>query len=681
MSSNQLLLKYAAKYPWLILLTIVLGTAGALFNGVGTVLIVPILLEFLGEEALNPERMPALLQQLLSLFDSFSGDARLLAMLGAVILLIIFKNLTTYFSSLSGGYLSRALVNEIRLEGLQMLLDVDIDFYSKSKIGDIVNRLGGETSKAASAIRLGVETINTAITILTFLGLLLFLSWQITLITTFLLLVVAFLNRYFIRKARLYGRIVRDKSRDYSNQLLEILTGIRLIKSVGYEDKEYQEIRQLVIEREMAQFQAQIVSAMVSPVNEIAGILIVLSIAILGRYLFYEQLQALTTALLTYLLALFRLMPYIGKLNQARSQFANAAPSVEVVEEFLRREDKPLMVKNSALYKPLQECIEFRNVSFAYPGHQGLVLKDLNVLIPKGKSIALVGASGAGKSTVADLLPRFYDPTNGQITFDGRDVREFGINSLRRAMGIVSQDTFLFNNSVRYNIAYGMDEVGESEIIEAAKRANAYEFIVQLPQGFDTEIGDRGVMLSGGQRQRLAIARALLRNPDVLILDEATSALDTVSERLVQQAIDELCRDRTTLVIAHRLSTVQNAHQIVVLDRGHIVEVGNHQELLARGGYYSRLYSMQFANSAKPEESVDDAQLKSFYKSQMHLSYNARTSLSSMLGSLRLVADGLVDTSEERLELLEESYISAVRLLNSIERFEKNTHHFFLDCK
>ena len=219
----------------------------------------------------------------------------------------------------------------------------------------------------------------------------------------------------------------------------------------------------------------------------------------------------------------------------------------------------------------------------------------MSLYLPRGTTLALVGSSGAGKSTIADLLPRFYDPISGHITIDGVDLREYDLQSLRKAMGIVSQDTFLFNDTVGNNIAYGKPEASGEEIMTAAKRANAYEFISKLPQEFDTLIGDRGVMLSGGQRQRLAIARALLQNPEILILDEATSALDTVSERLVQSAIDDLSRDRTTLVIAHRLSTVQKADQIAVLDQGCVVEVGTHEELLQKGSYYSRLYSMQFS--------------------------------------------------------------------------------------
>lgn len=283
--------------------------------------------------------------------------------------------------------------------------------------------------------------------------------------------------------------------------------------------------------------------------------------------------------------------------------------------------------------------------------------------------MALVGSSGAGKSTLADLLPRFFDPTQGAITIDGDDLRNYDIATIRQAMGVVSQDTFLFNNTVRYNIAYGRLESSDDEIIAAAKRANAYDFITQLPQGLDTMIGDRGIMLSGGQRQRLAIARALLQNPEILVLDEATSALDTVSERLVQQALDELSRNRTTLVIAHRLSTVQSADQIAVMDKGRVAELGTHQDLLIKGGLYSKLCSLQFDTGSDHNPVYDLAEQQ---RMMSHISYEFRANLNAMVGFLTLLSDDLVETDEERQEVTDKISQSTQNLLKGLERMEMN---------
>jgi subfamily B ATP-binding cassette protein MsbA len=559
------------------------------------------------------------------------------------------------------------LVNDVRKEGIKLLLEVDLDYYTKVKIGDIINRIGGEVNRAAGAIKIAIQLFTTSITILTFIAILLSISWQLTLASTALLLLVTGVNQYFVKRAKDFGQVLSEKSRDYSTALLEILTGIRLIKAVSNEETEYQRLAQLIDERERSDYQSQANFAAIGPINEVAGILAILAIVFLGRAFFSEQIQSLTTVLLIYLVVLFRLLPIVSQLNGQRSGFANAAPSTEIVAKFLQRDDKPFMVNGQNLYTSIEQGIRISGVSFAYPSHQDLVLRGVDLWVPKGTTLALVGASGAGKSTLVDLLPRFYDPLEGCITIDGKDLREYDIRSLRQAMGIVSQDTFLFNTSVRNNIAYGREDVSLDEVVEAAKRANAYEFIVQLPQGFDTEIGDRGVLLSGGQRQRMAIARALLRNPDILILDEATSALDTVSERLVQQAIDELCRDRTTIVIAHRLSTVQKANQIAVMDKGQVVEIGTHEELLKQGGYYSRLYSMQF------EQSAEDVVDKAVNDALVQASYEVRTHLNPLMGFLRLVVDDLVDNTGERQELTEEAYHSAMRLLKNLEVLEENS--------
>jgi subfamily B ATP-binding cassette protein MsbA len=674
MSSNKFLLNLAKEKPWLVLSTFILSIVSAFLNGAGTALLVPILVVFLGEsnEIKLPSK-PAILKQVIGLFDYFEGQQKLLVMIVVVLATIILKNITIYISTMVSNHYTKYMTNRLRLEGVSLLLEVGIDFYAKNKIGDIFNRINREVERTTAAIKSGQKIIISSLTILIFVYFLLLISWQLTIIATVLLGIVAWGNQYFVNRSLQLGKILSEKSREYSRKMMELLTGIRLIKTVSNETEEFEIIEKFIKEREQAQLESLSISALLGPLNEISGIILILSLIFIGRYLFTQQLEQFGTILLTYLVVLFRLLPVVGQLNNARTQFANSIPSVEIVADFLKREDKPFLLSGNFAYSPLEKGIQFEQVSFAYPGYEKVVLKEIDLWIPKGKTIALVGASGAGKSTIADLLPRFYDPTQGRITIDGIDLRDYNLTSLRRGMGVASQDTFLFNNSVAYNLAYGLGDVSETEIFAAAKRANAYEFISQLPQGFETEIGDRGVILSGGQRQRIAIARALLRNPDILILDEATSALDTVSERLVQEAIDELCRDRTTLVIAHRLSTIQKAYQIVVLDRGKIVEIGNHEELLNQNGYYANLYAMQFRNHKETSISsnLEKAQEVSD-RDETYLSYEMRNALNSMLGSLHLITEGLIDNPLEKEQLIEESYQSGKNLLDVLKIYEKN---------
>ncbi|MDJ0616920.1 MAG: ABC transporter ATP-binding protein [Calothrix sp. MO_192.B10] len=661
MSTNKLLLKFAKPYPGLIFFTILLGFSGAFFNGVGTTLIVPVVLKIVGQD-IDLSNAPVLLKAIIQPFDSLPDNYRLWVMAGSILLIIICKNLANYASNLVSSSLTRKLTADMREAGIKLLLEIDIDYYAKTKIGDLINRIGGEIARTASAIGNVMRLIILVITILVFVGLLLSISWQLTIAATFLLSLITLANQYAIARSHRFGKVLSDMSRAYSVAILEIFSGIRLVKSTGNEEKEYKRIQKLIRDREKSDFQSQANSAAIAPLSEVMGITSLLLIIILSKFLFKDQITAISTILLTYLLVLLRLLPFISQLNTLRSSFANTATSVDIVADFLNRANKPLMGNGSITYKPIKKGIHFQNISFAYPGSDKSVLEDIDLCLPCGTTLALVGSSGAGKSTLADLLPRFYDPTSGVITIDGTDLREFDIQSLRQAMGIVSQDTFLFNDSIRNNIAYGKPGATEAEIITAAKLANADEFVSKLPQDFDTIIGDRGVMLSGGQKQRLAIARALLQNPEILILDEATSALDTVSERLVQEAIDNLSRERTTLVIAHRLSTVQKANQIAVLDAGRVVEVGKHEELLQKGGYYSRLYSMQF----QEEYQLDNKRQESLIR----ISHEIRTRLNSMIGSLILLLDDLVDSPQEQQELIEKAYTSAWRILCTIDTFD-----------
>jgi ATP-binding cassette, subfamily B, bacterial MsbA len=604
MTSRKFLLSLAQRHLRLLILSVVLGFSGGLFNGVSTALIIPVLLGFLGQE-IPVNGIPAVVRNVLSPLQNSSGEYSLPWLATAVILLILLKNGAGYAASISSNALRRSLIDDLKRQGLRLLLEVDIDFLVKTGVGDVSNRLHRESARAANALIALIHLATTIVTALVFIGLLVILSWQLTLVSTVLIALVALANQRAILHARELGQKVSVAAKKYSVKSLELMLGMRLIRSTAREEAEYQGIESLVQEVSRIDFQSQCNSASIQPISEISGMAALLLIVVLGRTFLSSQVDAFSTVLLAYLFLLSRTLPYISQLNGGRNQFAGLVHSIDITQDFLRRDNKPFMNNGSIVYQPLRQGIHFSNVSFSYPGQSKRALHKIDLQLPYNTTLALVGASGAGKSTLADLLPRFYDPTEGCITIDGVDLRAFDFRSLRRAMGIVSQDTFLLNASVRANLAYGHPTATDTEVFQAAEQANAWEFIQQLPQGMETVIGDRGVMLSGGQRQRLAIARALLQNPEILILDEATSALDTVSERLVQDAIDRLSCNRTTLVIAHRLSTVQKADQIAVMEHGKVVELGSHSELLAQQGYYANLCKMQLLNASDEQQYVN----------------------------------------------------------------------------
>ena len=665
MSGKEFILKFILRKPFnfQIIGNIILGFASGLFNGVNTTLIVPILLQISGQE-IELTGSPRIIQFLLSPFEGVPERYRLIVMLLAVILTILLKNLTAYLRSLLTVVFNRSLTNTIKSEMFQTLMDSDLDFFTKAKVGDLTKRLGSDTAQCTQTINGYVSLITQLIILSLFVSLLISISWWLTLISSLLVALIGVINQLFIRRSKRFGFFLNQEQRNYSIKVIETLNGIRLIKSVSSENREYTKLKELMLSLENIALKAKMNSALISPVNEVTSMITVISILLLGRYLFADQITNVSAILLTYLLVLFRMLPMVSQINSSRNAIAKGSASFNMAVDLWRRDNKPIMKPGSIPFQKVKSQIHFYEISFSYPGNDNLVLKNVDISLPRGKTLALVGGSGAGKSTFADLLPRFYDPTSGCITIDGIDLREFDITSLRKKTGIVSQTTHLFNDTVKNNIIYASPDATEDEIIEAVRQANAYDFIMDLPKQWDTQIGDRGVMLSGGQRQRLAIARALLQDPEILILDEATSALDTVSERLVQKAIDQLSRDRTVLVIAHRLSTIQNADQIAVLDQGKLVEIGTHSELLEKeNGYYRHLYYVQFGSQSEADERINQETLAK-------TSYEARGFLNKIMGSLTLLANEIVDTPEERIELTQEAFQSSISLLRTLEKFE-----------
>ena len=665
MSGKEFILKFILRKPFnfQIIGNIILGFASGLFNGVNTTLIVPILLQISGQE-IELTGSPRIIQFLLSPFEGVPERYRLIVMLLAVILTILLKNLTAYLRSLLTVVFNRSLTNTIKSEMFQTLMDSDLDFFTKAKVGDLTKRLGSDTAQCIQTINGYVSLITQLIILSLFVSLLISISWRLTLISSLLIALIGVINQLFIRRSKRFGFFLNQAQKDYSIKVVETLNGIRLIKSVSSENREYTKLKELMLSLENIALKAKMNSALISPVNEVTSMITAISILLLGRYLFADQITNVSAILLTYLLVLFRMLPMVSQINSSRNAIAKGSASFNMAVDLWRRDNKPIMKPGSIPFQKVKSQIHFYEISFSYPGNDNLVLKNVDISLPRGKTLALVGGSGAGKSTFADLLPRFYDPTSGCITIDGIDLREFDITSLRKKTGIVSQTTHLFNDTVKNNIIYASPDATEDEIIEAVRQANAYDFIMDLPKQWDTQIGDRGVMLSGGQRQRLAIARALLQDPEILILDEATSALDTVSERLVQKAIDQLSRDRTVLVIAHRLSTIQNADQIAVLDQGKLVEIGTHSELLEKeSGYYRHLYYVQFGSQSEADERINQETLAK-------TSYEARGFLNKIMGSLTLLANEIVDTPEERIELTQEAFQSSISLLRTLERFE-----------
>ena len=512
----------------------------------------------------------------------------------AVVLVILVKNVLQYFSTMLTDWIGLRLVKDLRDDVFVKFLDLPLGFYHRYRAGELISR-------ATNDVQIANKTINVSLTnlvrdpaqIVGFLVICFWISWKLTVLALVILPMSMLVIMTIGKHVRRYSHRQQERLADLTSVLQETVYGIRVVKAFAME--QFERNRYLrESERLFTQmFKIARMQRLTSPLSE--QLTTIVGAVILwygGREVFLHHSLA-PEKFLTFLGALFSMVHPIKELggvnNGIQEGMAAADRLFEIIDSDSETSDDDELVE----LPKVDGRVEFRQVDFAYlPGEP--VLRDIDLVVEAGEVVALVGSSGAGKSTLVDLIPRFYDPDRGQVLIDGHDLREVTLHSLRRSLGIVTQEVILFNDTVRANIAYGLDDVPRERLEAAARAANAHDFIARMPQGYDTVIGDRGTKLSGGQRQRLSIARAILKNPPILILDEATSALDTESEQLVQEAIDRLVQDRTTFVIAHRLSTIRSADRIYALKDGRIVEAGSHHELLAAGGVYADLYNLQF---------------------------------------------------------------------------------------
>ena len=524
-----------------------------------------------------------------------NGPTVALIFLGLFLMVMTLFKTGCYFASSAVMIpLRTGVVRDIRIMVYAKVMRLPMSFFSEERKGDIIARMSGDVGEVENSITSSLDMLmKSPILIIIYFVTLVTVSWQLTLFTIIVLPGMGWLMGVVGRKLKRQSLEAQAKWSDTMSQLEETLGGLRIIKAFIAEDKMINRFTKCSNELRDATNKVAIRQAMAHPMSEFLGTILIVSVLWFGGALILGHNSSLTApTFIFYMVILYSVINPLKDFAKAGYNIPKGLASMERVDKILKAENNIKEIPNPKPLTGMNDRIEFKDISFSYDGKRE-VLKHVNLTVPKGKTVALVGQSGSGKSTLVDLLPRYHDVQGGDITIDGTSIKDVRIADLRSLIGNVNQEAILFNDTFFNNIAFGVENATMEQVIEAAKIANAHDFIMEKPEGYNTNIGDRGGKLSGGQRQRVSIARAILKNPPILILDEATSALDTESERLVQEALERLMKTRTTIAIAHRLSTIKNADEICVLYEGEIVERGRHEELLELDGYYKRLNDMQ----------------------------------------------------------------------------------------
>lgn len=549
-----------------------------------------------------------------------SGDkmSSLRNVIFVVMIVVIAKNVLVWVSGRFGAELQEYVTRDLRNSVYKHLARLPLTYFTRTKSGQIISRVLNDTFETRLVLtQIVTQSLQAAALVVSTIAFLFDISWRLTLMALVIVPILSLVLQPLLKKLRRGNRRRGNQHGEMASVLQETVSGVRLVKSFGAEEFEERRFTNASDTYARTTVRLTKLSFLAPPVTEVIGMLIAVTLLWVGAHQVLVDRSLTGADLITFLVFVLRLLQPLKQLTAVRATAQSSLASAERLFDILDTPSEQERDHGTIRVDGFHRDVRFDNVGFSYEGesgrHETPVLRDVSFTAARGDVIALVGASGAGKTTLVDLIPRFYEPTTGSITIDGVDTQTMTLGSLRSLIGIVSQDTVLFHDSVRNNIAYGMpNRYSDAEIEAAARAANAHAFITALPEGYSTMLGERGTRLSGGQRQRIAIARALLLDPPILILDEATSALDTESERLVQAAIDRLLEGRTVFVIAHRLSTVRHATQILVLDKGRIIESGTHDELRARQGAYSRLYDMQFRSATRVDVVPDATPVPSF---------------------------------------------------------------------